>query len=45
MKVEGETHVVFLCCDLPYQYIGEYFDKLGTEGNYFREVTKREYPD
>jgi rhodanese-related sulfurtransferase len=26
---EGETHCVFLCCDLPYQYINEYFDKLG----------------
>lgn len=25
----GEIHCVFLCCDLPYQYIGEYFDKLG----------------
>lgn len=25
----GEVHCVFLCCDLPYQYIGEYFDKLG----------------
>ncbi|KAI6778493.1 putative siderophore biosynthesis protein-like protein [Emericellopsis cladophorae] len=27
----GEVHCVFLCCDLPYQYIGEYFDKLGAE--------------
>lgn len=26
---DGEVHCVFLCCDLPYQYIGEYFDKLG----------------
>lgn len=25
---DGEVHCVFLCCDLPYQYIGEYFDKL-----------------
>lgn len=25
------THCVFLCCDLPYQYIGEYFQKLGSE--------------
>ena len=25
----GDIHSVFLCCDLPYQYIGEYFDKLG----------------
>lgn len=24
-------HCVFLCCDLPYQYIGEYFQKLGPE--------------
>jgi cysteine synthase len=24
-------HCVFLCCDLPYQYIGEYFSKLGKE--------------
>nr|ADI46689.1 cysteine synthase [Monascus purpureus] len=22
------THCVFLCCDLPYQYIGEYFEKV-----------------
>jgi len=28
---DGLTHCVFLCCDLPYQYIGEYFQKLGTE--------------
>lgn len=26
---DGEAHCVFLCCDLPYQYIAEYFDKLG----------------
>ncbi|KAI5922078.1 tryptophan synthase beta subunit-like PLP-dependent enzyme [Camillea tinctor] len=26
---DGEIHCVFLCCDLPYQYIDEYFDKLG----------------
>ncbi|KAB2574468.1 Rhodanese-like protein [Lasiodiplodia theobromae] len=24
----GEIHCVFLCCDLPYQYINEYFTKL-----------------
>jgi cysteine synthase A len=24
----GEIPCVFLCCDLPYQYMGEYFDKL-----------------
>lgn len=28
---DGMTHCVFLCCDLPYQYIGEYFQKLGSE--------------
>lgn len=28
---DGITHCVFLCCDLPYQYIGEYFEKLGSE--------------
>ncbi|KAI1377087.1 tryptophan synthase beta subunit-like PLP-dependent enzyme [Hypoxylon crocopeplum] len=28
---DGEIHCVFLCCDLPYQYINEYFDKLGSE--------------
>lgn len=22
---------VFICCDLPYQYLDEYFDKLGEE--------------
>ncbi|KAK8168341.1 tryptophan synthase beta subunit-like PLP-dependent enzyme [Phyllosticta citrichinensis] len=25
---DGEIHCVFLCCDLPYQYVGEYFEKL-----------------
>ncbi|KAI3316731.1 tryptophan synthase beta subunit-like PLP-dependent enzyme [Xylariaceae sp. AK1471] len=24
----GEIHCVFLCCDLPYQYIEEYYEKL-----------------
>lgn len=28
---DGEIHCVFLCCDLPYQYIEEYFAKLGSE--------------
>ena len=28
---DGLIHCVFLCCDLPYQYIGEYFQKLGPE--------------
>lgn len=34
---DGEIHCVFLCCDLPYQYINEYFDKLGSE--YFTPIT------
>ncbi|KAJ5731179.1 uncharacterized protein N7483_005687, partial [Penicillium malachiteum] len=28
---DGMTHCVFLCCDLPYQYIEEYFQKLTPE--------------
>lgn len=28
---DGLTHCVFLCCDLPYQYIGEYFQNLRSE--------------
>ncbi|GMF79019.1 unnamed protein product [Aspergillus oryzae] len=28
---DGSIHCVFLCCDLPYQYIGEYFQKLGAD--------------
>ncbi|KGO70928.1 Tryptophan synthase beta subunit-like PLP-dependent enzymes superfamily [Penicillium italicum] len=28
---DGTTHCVFLCCDLPYQYIDEYFQKLGEQ--------------
>jgi cysteine synthase A len=28
---DGLVHCVFVCCDLPYQYIGEYFSKLGAE--------------
>lgn len=32
----GEVHCVFLCCDLPYQYINEYFEKLGDE--YFPQI-------
>lgn len=27
----GEIKCVFICCDLPYQYLNEYFDKLGPE--------------
>ncbi|KAI7780766.1 hypothetical protein LA080_015557 [Diaporthe eres] len=26
---DGNIHCVFMACDLPYQYLGEYFDKLG----------------
>ena len=26
---DGSIHCVFLCCDLPYQYMSEYFTKLG----------------
>lgn len=33
---DGEVHCVFLCCDLPYQYISEYFDKLGEK--YFPQI-------
>ncbi|KAF3386517.1 putative siderophore biosynthesis protein SbnA [Penicillium rolfsii] len=28
---DGIVHCVFMCCDLPYQYISEYFQKLGAE--------------
>jgi cysteine synthase A len=28
---DGSINCVFLCCDLPYQYIGEYFAKLESE--------------
>lgn len=28
---DGEIHCVFMACDLPYQYLGEYFDKLGED--------------
>ncbi|KAE8355074.1 tryptophan synthase beta subunit-like PLP-dependent enzyme [Aspergillus coremiiformis] len=28
---DGSIHCVFLCCDLPYQYIGEYFQKLDSD--------------
>jgi cysteine synthase A len=27
----GEIHCVFMCSDLPYQYVDEYFSKLGPE--------------
>jgi cysteine synthase len=28
---DGEVHCVFLCCDLPYQYMSDYYTKLGDE--------------
>ncbi|KAI9848553.1 MAG: hypothetical protein M1837_007222 [Sclerophora amabilis] len=28
---DGSIHCVFICCDLPYQYLDEYFTKLGEE--------------
>ena len=31
---DGSVHCVFLCCDLPYQYISEYFQKLEPESFY-----------
>ncbi|UNI14203.1 hypothetical protein JDV02_000857 [Purpureocillium takamizusanense] len=37
---DGEIHCAFLCCDLPYQYVNEYFDKLGDE--YFAPINNQE---
>ncbi|KAF4982218.1 hypothetical protein FZEAL_2102 [Fusarium zealandicum] len=28
---DGEIHCVFMCCDLPFQYLNEYFANLGPE--------------
>lgn len=39
---DGEIHCVFLCCDLPYQYVDEYFDKLGEE--HFRPIVNEVSP-
>lgn len=36
---DGSIHCVFLCCDLPYQYLGEYFDKLDAER--FHPITNK----
>ena len=33
---DGSIHCVFLCCDLPYQYIDEYFAKL--DANSFHPI-------
>ncbi|PFH61101.1 hypothetical protein XA68_18255 [Ophiocordyceps unilateralis] len=37
---DGEIHCVFLCCDLPYPYVNEYFDKLGD--TYFGPIRNEE---
>ncbi|VUC36358.1 unnamed protein product [Clonostachys rosea] len=37
---DGQIHCAFLCCDLPYQYIDEYFAKLGSE--YFPAINNSE---
>lgn len=36
---DGSIQCVFLCCDLPYQYMSEYFTKL--EENDFRPVRNK----
>lgn len=28
---DGEINCVFMCCDLPFQYLSEYFQNLGPE--------------
>jgi hypothetical protein len=28
---DGLVNCVFICCDLPYQYIDEYFDKVSSD--------------
>jgi hypothetical protein len=28
---DGHLNCVFICCDLPYQYIDEYFDKVSSK--------------
>lgn len=33
---DGEINCVFMCADLPFQYLNEYFDKLGPES--FRPI-------
>ena len=33
---DGEIHCVFICCDLPYQYLDDYFVKLGE--SYFHPI-------
>jgi hypothetical protein len=36
---DGFVHSVFICCDLPYQYLDDYFTKLGPE--YFHELKNK----
>lgn len=36
---DGEVHCVFLCCDLPYQYLNDYFVKLGE--SYFHPIQNK----
>ncbi|CAG9976012.1 unnamed protein product [Clonostachys byssicola] len=40
---DGQIHCAFLCCDLPYQYIDEYFAKLGSE--HFPTISNSELAD
>ena len=28
---DSSIHCIFICCDLPYQYLDDYFTKLGEE--------------
>ncbi|KAF4585627.1 cysteine synthase B [Ophiocordyceps camponoti-floridani] len=37
---DGQIHCVFLCCDLPYPYVNEYFEKLGD--SYFCSIHNEE---
>ncbi|KAF4991727.1 hypothetical protein FGRMN_7638 [Fusarium graminum] len=39
-RPNGNVNCVFLCCDLPYQYIDEYFDKLGA--SHFPSITNED---
>ena len=34
---DGCVHCVFICCDLPYQYLDDYFIKLGRD--HFKPIT------
>ncbi|TVY71544.1 Cysteine synthase [Lachnellula suecica] len=40
---DGLIHSVFICCDLPYQYLDDYFTKLGPE--YFHELKNKNLLD